>query len=52
MLYAYWPAGAVDWDDVIVKQIKLPPANRTGRIRRPLLETKVFSEKLERGQPK
>jgi len=26
MLYAYWPAGTVEWDDVIVKQIAPPPA--------------------------
>ncbi len=25
MLYAYWPAGTVDWDDVVVKQIVPPP---------------------------
>ncbi len=25
MLYAYWPAGTVDWDDVVVKQVAPPP---------------------------
>lgn len=26
MLYAYWPAGTVDWDDIVVKQIgPVPP---------------------------
>jgi hypothetical protein len=28
MLYAYWPAGTVDWDDVIVKQIVSPPPGK------------------------
>lgn len=27
MLYAYWPAGAVEWDDVVVKLVK--PAERS-----------------------
>jgi hypothetical protein len=27
MLYAYWPAGTVEWDDVVVKQIR-PPADK------------------------
>ncbi len=48
MLYAYWPAGAVDWDDVVVKQIKPPPANQKPKDRRPSLETKVRTEELER----
>lgn len=47
MLYAYWPAGAVDWDDVVVKQIKPPPANQKPKVRRPSLETKVLSKELE-----
>ena len=29
MLYAYWPAGTVEWDDVVVKQIKPSPAAST-----------------------
>jgi hypothetical protein len=28
MLYGYYPAGTVDWDDVVVKQIKPPPERR------------------------
>lgn len=24
MLYAYWPEGTVDWDDIVVKQLMLP----------------------------
>ena len=47
MLYAYWPAGAVDWDDVIVKQIKPPPKNQDPKVRRPSLETKVLTEEVE-----
>jgi hypothetical protein len=26
MLYGYYPAGTVDWDDIVVKQITSPPA--------------------------
>jgi len=47
MLYAYWPAGAVDWDDVIVKQIKPSPTNQDPKVRRPSLETKVLSEEVD-----
>ena len=35
MLYAYWPAGTVDWDDVVVKQIKPPPSAKTIDIKSP-----------------
>jgi hypothetical protein len=28
MLYAYYPAGTVEWDDVVVKQIAPPPASK------------------------
>ncbi len=38
MLYAYWPAGTVEWDDVVVKQIKPPPTK------------KVRAEQSARGQ--
>jgi hypothetical protein len=48
MLYAYYPAGTVDFDDVIVKQIKPPPTQQTPRARRPSLETKVLSEEIEK----
>lgn len=47
MLYAYWPAGSVEFDDVIVKQIRPGPANPDPSPRRPSLETKVTSEELE-----
>lgn len=47
MLYAYWPAGAVDWDDVIVKQIRPPTAPPNAKVRRPSLETKVRSDELD-----
>jgi hypothetical protein len=47
MLYAYWPAGTVDWDDVVVKQIKTAPKQTSPQQRRPSLETKVTSEQLE-----
>jgi len=52
MLYAYWPAGAVDWDDVIVKQIRPPVVSPSGKIRRPSLETKVLSDDLEEANRK
>jgi hypothetical protein len=48
MLYAYFPPGTVDFDDVIVKQIKPAPASQTPRVRRPSLETKVLSDELEK----
>lgn len=48
MLYGYWPAGTVDWDDVVVKQIVPPSKYVDAKERRPSLETKVRSEELER----
>jgi hypothetical protein len=50
MLYAYWPAGSVDWDDIVVKQIAPRPALAKPKERRPSLETKVRSEELERNR--
>jgi hypothetical protein len=47
MLYAYWPAGAVDWDDVIVKQIKPRPTSQNPKVRRPSLETKALTEEVD-----
>ena len=47
MLYAYHPAGTVDWDDIVVKQIVPPPAEPS-QIRRPSLETQVKSREIER----
>ena len=41
MLYAYWPAGTVEWDDVIVKQIVPAPPRKGAKDRRPSTETKV-----------
>ena len=38
MLYAYWPAGTVDWDDIVVKQIV--PAQKKDKSPKPSLETK------------
>jgi hypothetical protein len=40
MLYAYYPAGAVAWNDVVVKQIVPPPSQQIEKKRRPSLETK------------
>jgi hypothetical protein len=47
MLYAYWPAGAVDWDDIVVKQIKPPTDDSSQKVKRPSPETKVLSEEIE-----
>jgi hypothetical protein len=47
MLYAYWPAGTVDFDDVVVKQIAPPPTNRQPKVARPSLETRVTSEEVK-----
>jgi hypothetical protein len=47
MLYANWPAGAVDWDDVVVKQIKSPTDDSNQKVKRPSLETRVLSEEIE-----
>jgi hypothetical protein len=33
MLYAYWPAGTVEWDDVVVQQVVPAPAGRGARNR-------------------
>lgn len=46
MLYAYWPAGTVEWDDVVVKQVVQPPANTKPKEQRPSLETKVRTKDL------
>lgn len=45
MLYGYYPAGTVDWDDIILKQVS-PPRPRTGDAR-PSLETKVRTKDLK-----
>jgi hypothetical protein len=47
MLYAYWPAGTVDWDDVVVKQIVPPPARGGEKEQRPSLETKVRTKDMK-----
>ncbi len=47
MLYAYWPAGVVEWDDVVVKQVASPPDGRAKKDRRPSMETKVRSREIE-----
>ncbi len=50
MLYGYWPAGTVDWDDVVVKQIAPPPKYEAAKVRRPSLETKVRTDEFERAR--
>jgi hypothetical protein len=51
MLYAYWPAGTVDWDDVVVKQIAPAPARTGPKDRRPSTETKVRTRELDEDPP-
>ena len=46
MLYAYWPAGSVEWDDVVVKQIRPAPPH-SEKDRRPSTETKVRTKEME-----
>ena len=41
MLYAYWPAGTVEWDDIAVKQVAAAPAGKGKKDRRPSSESKV-----------
>jgi hypothetical protein len=48
MLYAYWPAGVVEWDDVVLKQVAPARADDPGKVKRPSLETKVRSDELGR----
>jgi hypothetical protein len=47
MLYAYWPAGTVEWDDVAVKQIAPAPPRKGEKDRRPLTETKVRTREMQ-----
>jgi hypothetical protein len=47
MLYAYWPAGTVDWDDVVVKRVAPAPPRTGPKDRRPSTETKVRTRELD-----
>jgi hypothetical protein len=47
MLYAYWPAGSVDWDDVVVKQVAPPPPRKGEKDRRPSTETKARTREMQ-----
>ena len=47
MLYAYWPAGTVDWDDIVVKQVAPAPAGKGEKDQRPSLNTKVRTKDLK-----
>ena len=46
MLYAYWPAGTVEWDDIAVKQVAAAPAGKGKKDRRPSSETKVRTREM------
>jgi len=50
MLYAYWPAGTVDWDDIVLKQISPPRSEMLPKVRRPSLGTKVTAEEFRRAR--
>jgi hypothetical protein len=50
MLYAYLGAGVVEFDDVVVKQIKPVPADVTEKIRRHSLETGVTIKDMEENE--
>lgn len=45
MLYGYYPAGTVEWDDVVLKQISAPQPRRGDP--RPSLETKVRTKDIK-----
>jgi hypothetical protein len=47
MLYGYYPAGTVEWDDIVVKQIAPPPPGRGEKDPRPSLETKVRTNEIK-----
>ena len=47
MLCAYWPAGSVEWDDVVVKQIAPAPPGQREKDRRPSTETKVRTREMQ-----
>jgi hypothetical protein len=47
MLYAYWPAGTVEWDDVVVKQVAPAPPRNGPKDRRPSTETKVRTKEMQ-----
>ena len=47
MLYAYWPAGTVERDDVVVKQIAPAPPGQRAKDRRPSTETRVRTREMQ-----
>ena len=47
MLYGYYPAGKVEWDDIVVKQIVPAPPKNGAQDQRPSLETKVRSKEIK-----
>jgi len=51
MLYAYWPAGSVEWDDVVVKQVAPAPPRKGEKDRRPSTETKVRTREMQEDTP-
>lgn len=50
MLYGYLTAGAVEFDDVVIKQIAPPSAGEKNRERRHSLDTKVTIKEMEENE--
>ena len=51
MLYAYWPAGTVERDDVIGKQIAPAPPSHGEKDYGPSIETKVRKKEMQDETP-
>ena len=47
MLYAYLGAGVVEFDDVVLKQVKPPPKDLPDKLKRHSLETGVTTKQME-----
>ncbi|HLN32121.1 MAG TPA: hypothetical protein VK395_30600 [Gemmataceae bacterium] len=47
LLYGYYPAGKVEWDDIVVKQIVPAPPKKDVRDQRPSLETKARTQEIK-----
>ncbi len=46
MLYGYYPAGTVEWDDAVVKEIVPPLPRNEEKDRRPSLEARVRTKEI------
>ncbi|MEN6452436.1 MAG: hypothetical protein ABFC96_18260 [Thermoguttaceae bacterium] len=50
MLYAYMKPGRVEFDDVVVKQIRPAPAGQPAKVRRPSSESRVTTEEMQKNE--